>query len=105
MKRLVRLQRAYHHMNAGDGAIETHDFDRAAREYAAAEKLAPEIVEIPFWTAVSFASSGRVDDALPIFKSVFAREPVWAELVPRLVPAGLLPDDDKLIERIVGQKP
>ncbi len=103
LKRLVRLQRAYHHMNAGDAAIEKHDFMTAAAEYAAARKLAPQIVEIPFWTAVSYAGSGRIDDALPIFKKVFTAEPVWADLVPRLVPAGLLPNDEELLKRIADQ--
>jgi len=31
-------------------------------------------------------------------------EPGWRELTPRLPHAGLLPDDAKLIERIVGAK-
>jgi uncharacterized Ntn-hydrolase superfamily protein len=104
LKRLVRLQRAYLHMNAGDLAIEHADFAKASREYAAAQKLAPDIVEIPFWHAVTLAASGQVDASLPIFRSVFAREPVWAELVPRLVPSGILPDDPELLKKIDAQK-
>ena len=105
LKRLVQLQRAYLHMNAGDAAMEDADFGTASREYAAAEKLAPQIVEIPFWHAVTLASSGEVDKSLPIFKRVFAREPIWAELVPRLVRSELLPDDPELIEKILAQAP
>ena len=105
LKRLVRLQRAYLHMNAGDVAMEHEDFKLASREYAAAEKLAPEIVEIPFWHAVTLAGSEEVSKALPIFRRVFAREPIWADLVPRLVPSGLLPDDPDLIKRIVAEAP
>ena len=105
LKRLVRLQRAYLHMNAGDVAMEHGDFKQASQEYAAAEKLAPEIVEIPFWHAVTLAGSEEVSKALPIFRRVFAREPVWADLVPRLVPSGLLPDDPDLIKRIVAEAP
>lgn len=105
LKRLVRLQRAYLHMNAGDLAIEKNDFARANREYTAAEKLAPDIVEMPFWRAVTLASSGHVDESLPIFKRVFKRESVWAELIPRLVDSGLLPDDPKTIKRIIAQAP
>ncbi len=104
LKRLVRLQRAYLHMNAGDLAIEHADFAKASREYAAAQKLAPDIVEIPFWHAVTLAASDQVDASLPIFRSVFAREPVWAELVPRLVPSGILPDDPELLKKIDAQK-
>ncbi len=105
LKRLVRLQRAYLHMNAGDLAIEHGDFEKASVEYAAAaEKLAPEIVEIPFWHAVTLAAGGQADRAMPIFKRVFAREPVWADLVPRLVPSGILPDDPDLLARIEAQR-
>jgi uncharacterized Ntn-hydrolase superfamily protein len=105
LKRLVRLQRAYLHMNAGDLAMEKGDFPAASREYAAAETLAPHMVEIPFWHAVTLAGSGRPSEALPIFRSVFDREPVWAELVPRLVTAGLLPNDPELIAAIAAQAP
>jgi len=104
LKRLVRLQRAYLHMNAGDAAIEHNDFPEASRQYAAAEKLAPQIVEIPFWHAVTLAASGQADEALPIFRRVFAREPFWADLVPRLVPSGILPNDPQLLERIEAQR-
>ncbi len=103
LKRLVQLQRAYLHMNAGDAAMETGDFEKANREYSTAEKLAPHIVEIPFWRAVTLTSSGRLDEALPIFKRVFEQEPAWADLVPRLVQAGLLPDEEATIGRITRQ--
>lgn len=103
LKRLVQLQRAYLHMNAGDLAMEKQDFAAASREYEAARKLAPHIVEIPFWHAVTLANAGKIDDALPLFKDVFSREPVWAELVPRLVSSGLLPDNPRTIEKIAAQ--
>ncbi|MHC4767460.1 MAG: DUF1028 domain-containing protein, partial [Planctomycetota bacterium] len=76
----------------------------ASRQYAAAEKLAPQIVEIPFWHAVTLAASGQADEALPVFRRVFTREPVWADLVPRLVPSGILPNDPQLLERIEAQR-
>ncbi|MEK6642865.1 MAG: DUF1028 domain-containing protein [Planctomycetota bacterium] len=103
LKRLVRLQRAYLHMNAGDLAIEKKDAEGANREYSAAEKLAPQIVEIPFWRAVSMTSAGQVEAALPIFKRVFEAEPIWVGLVPRLVESGLLPSDETTVRRILEQ--
>ena len=105
LKRLADLQRAYLRMNAGDVAIEHGDFETAAREYGVAERLAPHIVEIPFWHAVSLVGSGRVDEALPIFKRVFEREPIWVELVSRLVKAELLPNDPGTIDAIVALAP
>ena len=67
--------------------------------------LAPEIVELPFWHAVTLASIGREADAMPIFRAVFAKEPVWADLLARLPAAGLFPNDAALIARIQALRP
>ncbi len=103
MKRLIRVSRAYQHANQGDLYIETREIDKALSEYNLAAEYYPENPELPFWTAVSLASVDRVDEALPIFKEVFEKAPDLRDLVPRLIPAGLLPDDKKLIERIRKQ--
>jgi uncharacterized Ntn-hydrolase superfamily protein len=111
LRRLVSLQRAYNHMNAGDLAVEHRDNEAALREYAEAEKIASgtpgvlpsRLAEMIYWHAVALVSMKRVDEALPLFKKCFAIEKSWAELTPRLTAAGLLPNDPKLIERIVAQ--
>lgn len=105
LRRLVQLQRAYNHMNAGDLAVEKGDFAGANQAYTAAATLAPQIAELPYWQAVTLASKGQVDPALPIFKAVFARERRWVELTPRLVPAGLLPNDSEILKKILEQAP
>ncbi|MEK7799809.1 MAG: DUF1028 domain-containing protein, partial [Acidobacteriota bacterium] len=101
LRRLVTLQRAYRHMNAGDLAVEKGDDDRALAEYSAAAKLVPDNAEMIYWWAVALVNMGRVDDALPLFRKVFAMDRNWATLTPRLPKSGLLPDDPKLIDRIV----
>jgi uncharacterized Ntn-hydrolase superfamily protein len=105
LRRLVRLQRAYTHANRGDALMTQQKVADALKEYAEAGRLAPEIVELPFWHAVTLASIGRFSEAAPIFKSVFAKEPVWAELVARLPAAGLLPNDKTLVARIQALAP
>ena len=100
LKRLVRFHRAYQHMDAGDNCAAKKDWDCAMREYGAAEKLLPEQMEVVFWHAVTLVTGGRVEQALPLFKKIFAREPKWAELVDRLPAAGLLPADEKLLAQI-----
>ena len=105
LRRLVRLQRAYAHANRGDELMTEKKVDQALREYAAASKLAPEILELPFWHAVTLASIGREAEAAPIFKAVFAKEPVWADLLTRLPAAGLFPNDTALIQRIRRLRP
>jgi uncharacterized Ntn-hydrolase superfamily protein len=105
LRRLIRIQRAYLHMNAGDLAVEKDDFELASKEYAAAEAFAPHIVEVQFWHAVTLANARKLEQALPIFRKVFEQEPAWKVLVPRLVKAELLPDDKGMIEQIVSQAP
>ena len=100
LRRLVRLQRAYNHANRGDELMTEKKTDAAIEEYKAAAALAPEVLELPFWHAVTLASIGREAEAAAIFRQVFAKEPVWAELLPRLPAAGLFPNDPALIERI-----
>src|SRR5688572_14855966 len=102
LRRLVTLQRAYNHMNAGDLAVEKKDNEGALREYAAAERLVPDNAEMIYWHAVALVNMGRIDESLPLFRKVFAIDKNWITLTPRLPKAGLLPDDPKLIERIVS---
>ena len=102
LRRLVRLQRAYNHMNAGDLAVEKKDNEGALREYSAAERLVPGNAEMIYWHAVALVNMGRVDESLPLFRKVFAMDRNWITLTPRLPKSGLLPDDPKLIERIVS---
>jgi uncharacterized Ntn-hydrolase superfamily protein len=102
LRRLVTLQRAYNHMNAGDLAVEKKDNEGALREYGAAERLVPDNAEMTYWHAVALVNMGRVDESLPLFRKVFAMDRNWATLTPRLPKSGLLPDDPKLIERILS---
>lgn len=110
LRRLVSLQRAYNHMNAGDLAVENKDNESALREYGAAARIAATTPGIPasrhaemlYWHAVALVSMKRIDEALPLFARAFGLEPSWRELTPRLSRAGLLPSDAKLIERILA---
>ena len=113
LRRLVTLQRAYNHMNAGDLAVEHGDAAAALREYSAAEKIAattPGIsrsrhAEMLYWHAVALVNMKRVEESLPLFRRAFELEPAWRELTGRLPRAGLLPDDDPLIKRIMSIQP
>jgi uncharacterized Ntn-hydrolase superfamily protein len=102
LRRLVRLQRAYNHMNAGDLAVEKKDNEGALREYGAAERLVPDSAEMIYWHAVALVNMGRVDESLPLFRKAFAMDRNWITLTPRLPKSGLLPDDPKIIQRIVA---
>ena len=106
LKRLLNVHRAYEHMNAGDVAIEHNDLERAMMEYGEAAKLLPGNVEVQYWAAVTLATGGNLEQALPMFRSVFAADSNWIELTKRLHKPGIIPDTPEghaLVERIVAE--
>jgi uncharacterized Ntn-hydrolase superfamily protein len=102
LKRLVKLQRAYNHMNYGDELFGKGDIAGAVREYGAAEAIVPDNVEMVFWHAVTLVNANKIDEALPLFRRVFAADRNWAILIPRLPKSKMLPDDKPLIDRILS---
>jgi len=101
LRRLLRLSRAYRHAGRGDDLATVGNLSEAKGEYEMAAQLAPEIVELPFWQAISLVSAGNLEEARPILEEVFRKEPVWRELVRRLPAAGLLQDDPELLKAII----
>jgi uncharacterized Ntn-hydrolase superfamily protein len=101
LKRLLKVQRAYEHMNNGDLAIEKGDMKTAMDEYSAAEEMFPENEEMKFWHAVTLVNNGGIEAALPLFKDVFVKNKNWKILTPRLVPIDLLEVDDPGLKRIL----
>jgi len=102
LKRLIRINRAYQHANQGDKYLEENKIDKALKEYQKAEEYYPENPELPYWTAITLAGEGKLEQALPIFKNVFAKNPKLKKMTPRLVDAGLLPDDEELLDKIMS---
>jgi uncharacterized Ntn-hydrolase superfamily protein len=102
LKRLLRVFRAYEHMNKGDLAIEHGDMKLAMEEYSAAENMFPDNEEMKYWHAVTLVNNGDLNNALPLFRSVFLRNEDWIELTPRLVPIGLLTVSDEELEKILS---
>ena len=103
LRRLLRLRRAYNLEDQGDNFISDTKLPEAMQAYEAAMKLAPEVVELQFWAAVSMVTNGRDAEGLALFRKVFAREHRWVELVPRLAQVGLFPDDAKKIAEVTAQ--
>jgi len=105
LRRLLGVRRAYDHMNAGDVAVEEGDFERAMAEYGAAAELLPDSLEVRYWAALTQATAGDVESALPVFKEVFAADANWVELTKRLIKPGIIPDTTEghaLLERIIS---
>ena len=101
LDRLLRVHRAYDHMNRGDLAVEHQDMEAALREYAAAEKMFPRNLEMKYWKAVALANNGRIEEALSVFEYVFDRDNNWRELTRRLPSSGLLTVTDTELQDIL----
>ena len=103
IKRLLKVYRAYEHMNKGDLAVEKNDMNLAMNEYNAAMKMFPENLEMKYWTAISLANTGEIEKALPMFKEIFLQDINWKELTERLPKVGLLNVDQEVLSKILQQ--
>ena len=103
LRRLLRLRRAYNLEDQGDNFTAEKKSAEAARAYDQAMSLAPDVIELQFWAAVTMYSNDRKPDALVLFKKVFAREARWVPLVERLSRVGLFPADPKAVAEVQAQ--
>ena len=101
LKRLLKIHRAYEHMNAGDVATEKGDMVLAEKEYGLGESLMPDNMEMKFWHAVTLTNNNNLKKALPLFKKVFAAEKNYTKLIPRLRKSELLKCDDATEKKIL----
>lgn len=105
LKRLLKLNKAYNHMNQGDEYLTENKTAEAMKEYSKGMDIYPDNPEMIFWPAVTLAATGKVEESLPLFKKTFALDPNWALLLQRLPKAGQFPNDDKLMKRILAVVP
>ena len=94
LRRLLRLARAYHFADTGDDAAGAGEIETARRRYARALELAPENAELQFWAGITLFRQGEEQEASTVLRRAFALKPSFADLVPRLVPLGLVKADD-----------
>lgn len=90
LDRLLRLHRAYEHMNEGDLATEKNDMKTAMQEYGAAMKLFPQNLEMQYWTAIGLANAKQIAKAATMLNAIYAKDANWRELTRRLPKVGLL---------------
>lgn len=102
LRRLVSISRAYLFMNEGDERLAAGEPEEAMTAYNRAMELAPDIVEIQFWSAVTLFANGHEEKALNIFKDVFSKEGRWIEVVKRLPYADLLENNSGQLDRILA---
>ena len=88
--RLLKVSRAYEHMNKGDLYVEKNDMAKAMDEYNQAMKMFPGNLEMQYWTAITLANGKEVPKASVMLQNIYKRDPNWRELTKRLPKAGLL---------------
>ena len=100
IERVLKVYRAYEHMNNGDLAIEHGDEEKALNEYGAAQKMFPDNIEMQYWHAVSLVNIGQLEKALPMFKSIFVKDENWVKLTRRIVVNDMLNADQATLDKI-----
>lgn len=78
--------------------------DEAMQSYAAASQLFPDNLEMKFWTAVNLANSNKIEQALPLFQTIFKKDKNWAELLKRLPKSDLLKISTADLKRILNTR-
>lgn len=90
LDRLLRLYRAYDHMNNGDLAIEKNNMKLAMDEYGAAMKMFPANLEMQYWTAITLANNKKIIEASKLLQKIYSKDANWRELTRRLPKVNLL---------------
>jgi uncharacterized Ntn-hydrolase superfamily protein len=103
LRRLVAYREAYRQSDLGEDRLMAGDIPGAEAASARALELAPEDVQLAFWSGLTMAGMGRFDDARALIARARAANPRYAELVRRLPRAALFPDDVRLIGALLGE--
>lgn len=103
IRRLWTVHQAYEFMNQGDLAVEAGDFELASNLYKNAESMFPDNLEMQYWHAINLVNTGKLEEALPMFKNIFSKDKNWKDLTPRLIKNEVLVADDKTLKKIMKQ--
>jgi len=101
LARLLKVQRAYEHMNEGDLAVEKNDMKKAMEEYGAAMKMFPNNLEMQYWTAIALANSHQTAKASAMLKKIYTKDTNWLEMTKRLPKVGLLTVSEKEFQQLL----
>ncbi|HTY47556.1 MAG TPA: DUF1028 domain-containing protein [Methanomassiliicoccales archaeon] len=93
LKRLMKVQRAYESMDAGDVFVEKGQMQEAMRSYSEAERLFPQNEETRFWVAVTLANCGKLPEARRRMRAVVRKNADWKILLKRIGKTGVLKVD------------
>ncbi len=104
LKRLVSLRKAWLLFDQSNELALAQQFDEAVSLLTKAMGLRPDITELKFRGTQILFMAGKEQEALTVLGEVFSKEPIWAELLPRMASVGLLPNDPALLKHIQDQR-
>ena len=90
LQRLLDIHTAYDFMNQGDVAMEKGETDLAVKLYTTAQQLYPDNKEFVYWSAISLANIGKLEEAKKLLTPIFKEGKNWITLTYNLLPTGLL---------------
>jgi len=94
LRRLLRIRRAYMALSEADRLSESGDRTAADAKSAEAIRIAPEMVEIRFWTGLDMAMAGDMDGGCMLMAEVVREKGVrWMETLRRLAMVDRVPAD------------
>jgi uncharacterized Ntn-hydrolase superfamily protein len=102
LRRLVRVHRAYQLLSLGLDHAQAGSLSDVVPALEQALELAPESSEIRFWLGGLLAMVGN-PEGRRMLDALFAANPGWRELIPRLVTAGVLPDLPGIVELLTAE--
>lgn len=85
LRRLLRIKRAFMTNTDADRLEEAGDKEAARHKRDEGLRLAPEMVELKFWTGVGLAEEGDLDGGCKLMADAVRKDKRWIETLNRLV--------------------
>lgn len=102
LARLLTIRRANLLFDSAMDASRDGDHDRALKALTAARALHPSDPQLQFWTGIVQVRAGHADAAVVSLRAAYAADPGWRELLLRLAPLGIVPNDPELLKRLAA---
>jgi uncharacterized Ntn-hydrolase superfamily protein len=94
LRRLLRIKRAYMTLSEADQLSDAGDKKAASARAEEAIRIAPEMVEIRFWTGLEMAINGDMDRGCELMSGVVREKGGrWVETLRRLAKVDRVPPD------------
>ncbi|HEV3101182.1 MAG TPA: DUF1028 domain-containing protein [Candidatus Dormibacteraeota bacterium] len=94
LRRLLRIKRAYLTLSAADRLSDSGDKAASRAKAQEAIRIAPEMVEIRFWTGLEMAIDGDIDGGVELMSGVVREKGErWVETLRRLAMVDRVPAD------------